>query len=316
MVNGTGNLTNLSKHFSDEASARMLLESLRWPNGAACARCGGSDPYKLNPKASGKNPARQGLYKCRACKKRFTVTTGTIFEWSHVGISKWLLAMHLMCASTKGISAHQLHRMLGVTYRAAWFMNRRLRHAMSENGGLFAKLSGVIEMDETYVGAKNKRGTKRDRPGQDSHKAPVVALIERGGRVRVFPMPRVTAQNLRSALRAYVKPESTLMADEFAAYDQPGREFAKHERVNHSLGEYVRGEAHTNTAEGFFSLLKRGINGSFSKGHLHRYCDEFAFRHNARMKLGYTDGEQAAILVRGAEGKRLTYQRRGAAGAA
>lgn len=311
MAIGTGNLTNLAKHFSDENAARTLLEKLRWPNGAACARCGGADPYKLAPKASGKNPARQGLYKCKACRKQFTVTTGTVFESSHVPLSKWLLAIHLMSASKKGMSAHQMHRMLGVTYRAAWFMNHRLRWAMTTTEGMFTKFSGVIEMDETYVGARNKRGTKRGRPGLGSHKAPVVALVERGGRVRVFPMPRVTANNLRTALRSTVDTNATLMTDEFPAYDRPGREFAKHERVNHSDGEYVRGTAHTNTVEGFFSLLKRGINGSFhhvSKGHLHRYCTEFEFRHNTRMKLGYTDGERAAILVLGAEGKRLTYK--------
>jgi transposase-like protein len=311
MASGTGNLTNLAKHFSDENSARTLLEKLRWPGGVCCVTCGGADPYKLTPKASGKNPARQGLYKCKACKKQFTVTTGTVFESSHVPISKWLLAIHLMSASKKGMSAHQMHRMLGVTYRAAWFMNHRLRWAMSTTEGMFTKLSGIIEMDETYVGARHKRGTKRGRPGLGSHKAPVVALIERGGRVRVFPMGRVTAKNLRTALRTHAEPTATLMTDEFPAYQQPGREMARHEKVTHSLGEYVRGTAHTNTVEGFFSLLKRGINGSFhhvSKGHLHRYCTEFEFRHNTRIALGINDGERAAMLVAGAEGKRLTYK--------
>jgi transposase-like protein len=311
MAKGTGNLLNLAKHFTDEASAHALLASLRWPNGPACPKCGGADPYKLTPKASGKNPARQGLYKCSQCRKQFSTTTGTIFEASHVALSKWLLAIHLMAASKKGMSAHQLHRMLAVTYRAAWFMMHRLRYAMSASEGVFAKLEGVVEADETYVGARNKRGTKRGRPGQDSHKAPVVALVERQGRVRMFPMPRVTADNLRTALRQHVKPSSTLMTDELQTYRKAGKEFAAHERVQHGLGEYVRGEAHVNTAEGVFSLLKRGINGSFhhvSKGHLHRYCDEFEFRWNNRIALGVNDSERAARVVLGAEGKRLTYK--------
>ncbi len=311
MLKGTGNLTNLAKHFSDEASAHDLLARLRWPNGAACQKCGGADPYKLTPKASGKNPARQGLYKCRACKKQFSTTTGTIFEASHVALSKWLLAIQLMAASKKGMSAHQLHRMLGVTYRAAWFMMHRLRFAMAEPDGVFAKLDGVVEADETYIGARNKRGTKRGRPGPESHKAPVVAFVQRGGRVRVFPMPRVTAANLRTAIKANVDTSASLMTDEFGIYEKVGKEFASHDKVNHGSGEYVRGAVYTNTAEGFFSLLKRGINGSFhhvSKGHLHRYCSEFEFRHNTRAALGYSDGERAALLILGSEGKRLTFK--------
>jgi len=307
----TGNLSNLAKCFSDENSARQLLESMRWPNGAACPRCGGADPYKLTPKASGKNPARQGLYKCSQCRKQFSSTTGTIFESSHVAISKWLLALHLICASKKGLSAHQLHRMLGVTYRAAWFMNHRLRYAMAE-GDVFAKLDGVVEIDETYVGARNKRGTLRGRPVVGGHKTPVVALVQRGGKVRAFPMARITGENIGAAMRHHVAPTSTIMTDELPTYRKPASEFAAHERVIHGKGEYVRGHVHTNTVEGFFSLLKRGITGSFhhvSKAHLFRYVDEFTFRHNTRVKLGYSDSDRAAILVLGAEGKRLTYKK-------
>jgi transposase-like protein len=305
----TGTLTTLAKHLTDEKAAREFLESLRWPNGVACPRCGGADPYKLNPNPSGKNPARQGLYKCRACKKQFSSTTGTVFESSHVPLSKWLLAIHLLASSKKGMSAHQLHRMLDVTYRAAWFMFHRLRHAMTADGAV--QLTGVVEADETYVGARRLRGTKRGRPGPESHKAPVVALVERGGQVRMFPMPRVTSNNLRSALREHVAPEATLMTDEFPIYGKLGKEFAKHETVNHGDGEYVRGDAHVNTAEGVFALLKRGIMGSFhhvSKGHLHRYTTEFEFRHNTRMALGVDDGQRAGAIVAGAEGKRLTYR--------
>jgi transposase-like protein len=318
MAKGTGNLSNLSKCFSDEPAARQLLESMRWPNGAACPRCGGADPYKLNVKASGKNPARKGLWKCKACRKQFTVTTGTIFESSHIAISKWLLALHLICASKKGMSAHQLHRMLGITYRAAWFVNHRLRHAMAD-GDVFAKLAGVIEIDETYVGAKRKRGTHRGRPSFGSHKTPVVALVQRGGKVRAFPMPRVTSDNLKAAMQAHLKPEAQIVTDEYPAYKRPASAFASHDQVTHSRGEYVRGKIHTNTVEGFFSLLKRGINGSFhhvSKAHLFRYVDEFTFRHNTRMALGFNDSDRAAMLVLKAEGKRLTYKKGAGASAA
>lgn len=308
----TGNLINLAaKALTNEYAAIELMTELRWPNGVACPKCGGADPYVLAPSAQPGRPARKGLFKCSQCKKQFSVTTGSVFESSHVSLSKWLMAIHLMSASKKGMSAHQLHRMLGTTYRTAWFMFHRLRYAMASNAGLFAKLDGVIEADETYIGARRKRGTKRGRPGQDSHKAPVVALVERGGRVRMFPMPRVTGENLRNAMREYVKPTAKLMTDEYAVYNKLGKEFAAHERVNHASGEYVRGEAHTNTVEGVFSLLKRGIVGSFhhvSKGHLHRYCSEFEFRHNNRLALGVDDGTRAAKIVLGAEGKRLTYK--------
>jgi transposase-like protein len=176
-------------------------------------------------------------------------------------------------------------------------------------------LTGVVEADETYIGARRKRGTKRGRPGQDSHKTPVVALVQRGGHIRAFPVERVTSDSLRSALRKHVHPSATLMTDEYSSYTKPGKEFASHQTVNHGLDEYVRGEAHVNTAEGFFSLLKRGINGTFhrvGKGHLHRYCTEFEFRYNRRQM---SDGERAAQIVLGAEGKRLTYKQPSGMGA-
>jgi len=320
MATETTDLVTLAKTaLTNEDAAVELMIRLRWPNGAACPRCGGADPYRLNPKAQGKRPARRGLFKCAACKKQFSVTTGSVFEASHVSLSKWLMAIHLMGASKKGMSAHQLHRMLGITYRAAWFMNHRLRLAMAVNEGLFAKLAGVVEADETYIGAKMKRGTKAGRPGVSSHKTPVIALIERGGRVRAFPVERVTGETLRSALKAHVEPSATLMTDEYQIYDVAGKDFAKHERVNHGRKEYVRGNVYTNTAEGFFSLLKRGINGSFhhvSKGHLFRYVDEFAFRHDNRIALGFTDQDRTERIVLGAEGKRLTYKKRSGSRAA
>lgn len=329
MATSTGNLSNLAKHFSDEAAARQLLESMRWPNGAACPHCGGADPYKLNVKASGKNKvARQGLYKCRACRKQFTATTGTIFEASHIAISKWLLAIHLICASKKGLSAHQLHRMVGVTYRAAWFMNHRLRHAMSE-GDIFAKLSGIVEADETYVGGRRRVGptNKEDRqklavgrPGpKDKKLTPVVALVERRGRAIAFPVQRVNGATLQSEIRKRVHLNAYMMTDDLKSYHGLDMGFAGHGTIKHSAGKYVDGITHTNSVEGFFSLLKRGIVGVFhhvSKGHLHRYCDEFTFRYNTRIALGYNDSDRAAMLVLRAEGKRLTYKKGAGASAA
>ena len=304
------NLSKLAKYFSDEDAARALLEDMRWgKDGAVCPHCGGADPYTLTPKATSKKPGRKGLYKCRACRKQFTVTVGTIFEDSHIPISKWLLALHLLASSKKGISAHQLHRNLGISYKGAWFMAMRLRYAMMNGGPMADLLQGTVEADETYIGARDKRGTKRGRPGSDSHKTPVVAIVERGtGKVRAMPMPRVTGNNLRAMLNAHVSTSATIMTDEFSSYLPAAASFKNHITVNHGKGEYVRGDAHTNTVEGFFSLLKRGINGIYhhvSRGHLARYCDEFAFRYEHRK---VSDGQRTKMLVARAEGKRLTYQ--------
>jgi transposase-like protein len=261
-------------------------------------------PYRLTPKPGSKT--RKGLWKCRARRKQFTVTVGTVFEGSHVPISKWWLAIHLLASSKKGVSAHQLHRNLAVSYQTAWFMAHRLRCAMMQ-GPMVELMQGTFEVDETYIGARNKGGTKRGRPGPDSHKTPVVALIERGtGRVRAFPMPRVTAENLESAINAHAHSDARMMTDKFSAYKKVGRKH--HESVNHGRGEYVRGDVHSNTAEGFFSLLKRGINGVYHQWGavtLNRYCDEFAFRYERRK---VSDGERAGMLVRAGEGKRLTYK--------
>lgn len=322
MAKGTGNLMVLAKEaLANEDAAVELMIKLRWPNGAACPRCGGCDPYRLKPKAQGNRPARRGLFKCSACKKQFSVTTGSVFEASHVPLSKWLMAIHLMSASKKGMSAHQLHRMLGITYKAAWFINHRLRYAMAANVGLFTKLSGTVEVDETYVGGKRRAGG-RNRNGKamigrpqpnDTTKAPVVALVERKGRAVAFPVERVDGCTLQTAIRERVHLNSHMMSDELHAYDGLSMGFAAHDTIKHSEGVYAKGNIHTNTVEGFFALLKRGIVGSFhhvSRGHLHRYCDEFAFRYSTRSALGYTDGDRAAEMVLGAEGKRLTYKKR------
>ncbi len=301
-------LSKLAKYFSDEDAARALLEEMRWgKDGAVCPHCGGAEPYKLTPKEGSKT--RKGLYKCRACRKQFTVTVGTVFEDSHIPLSKWMLAIHLLASSKKGMSAHQFHRMLGISYKGAWFMAHRLRHAMAQ-GPLAELMKGTVEIDETYIGAKGKRGTSRGTPTPESHKTAVVALVERGsGRVRAFPMLWVTARNLGKAIESNMAHNATMMTDELAAYKSIASDSdRKHVTVKHRDNEYVRGDAHTNTVEGFFSLLKRGINGTFhhvSRGHLSRYCDEFAFRYERRKA---TDGERAGMLVKGAEGKRLTYK--------
>jgi len=308
-MNGALNLSELAKHFSDEDAARELLEQMRWNGNPTCPHCGGLEPYKLTPKPGSKT--RKGVYKCKACRKQFTVTVGTVFEASHIPLSKWLLALHLLASSKKGISAHQLHRNLGISYKGAWFMAMRLRHAMSS--GPMALMTGTVEADETYVGARKKRGTRPGTPGLESHKTPVVALVERGsGRVIATTMMRVTADTVGQFVERHVSPTAKLMTDEAHMYkviaEDSGR---KHETVMHSRKEYVRrgdSNVHSNTVEGFFSLLKRGINGTFhhvSRGHLNRYCDEFAYRYERRKM---DDGRRTQSLVLSAEGKRLTYQ--------
>ncbi len=245
-------LSKLAKYFSDEDAARELLEQMRWGGTPTCPHCGGVEPYKLTPKATSKKPGRKGLYKCKQCRKQFTVTVGTVFEDSRIAISKWLLGIHLMSSSKKGMSAHQIHRMLGISYKAAWFMMHRLRYAMKA-GPLSELMKGVVEVDETYVGGFRKG--ERGRPGRHSNKTPVVALVERGtGRVYAAPMHRVTADNLTKMIEQRVSNTATMMTDEFIAYrtvaDNMGM---RHETVNHARSEYVRGNAHSNTVEGFFS---------------------------------------------------------------
>jgi transposase-like protein len=299
-------LSKLAKYFSDEDAARDLLEEMRWgKDGAVCPKCGGADPYKITPKPGSKT--RKGLYKCKACRKQFTVTVGTVFEDSHIPLSKWLLAIHLLSSSKKGMSAHQLHRNLGISYKAAWFMAHRLRYAMKQ-GPMAALLDGVVEIDETYVGAKVKPGRGRDTRRPLKPKTPVVALVERGtGRVHTTTLPRVTSVTLARVINQRVNlNKARILTDEAPTYGAIG--LPSHETVNHHKGEYARGDVHTNTVEGFFSLLKRGINGVYhhvSVGHLQRYCDEFAFRYENRK---VSDGQRAKTLVGMAEGKRLTFK--------
>lgn len=269
------------KHFQDEDSARKYLENLRWKDGKIiCPHCGSiNEHYELNPKTSN-SELRKGVWKCKDCRKQFSVTVGTVFERSHVPLHKWMLAVQLICSSKKGISATQIERMLGVTYKTAWFMMHRIRHAMVQKIQN-KKLKGIIEMDETYVGGKGKG--KRGRGSQK--KTPVFSLIERNGEVRSFPVERVTSKNLKEIIRNNVDKTSTLITDEFKSYSGLDKEYPIHYVVKHGEKEYVKGIASTNTIEGYFSILKRGIMGVYQhvgKQHLHRYLAEFDFRYNAR----------------------------------
>jgi transposase-like protein len=296
------NLADLAAKFSDEDSARSFLESLRWPDGPVCPHCGAEGAYRLIPKPGSKT--RKGVLKCKKCRKQFTVMVGTIFEDSHIPLRKWLLAVHLLCASKKGMSAHQLHRMLGVTYKSAWFMAHRIRYAMTQPP-LVDKLAGIVKADETYVGGKAKWPHK----GRSlAKKTPVLALVERGGRVKSLPVRRVTAENLNKAFRDYVEPGTRIMTDDWTGYRRLPVDFWDRDVVKHGAGEYVRGDVHTNTVEGYFSLLKRGITGVYhhvGSQHLHRYCAEFDFRYNERH---VSDGLRMAAAIRSAEGKRLTFR--------
>lgn len=291
------------KRFTNDDAAREHLESIRWPDGPFCPHCGAVDRQS---KLEGKSH-RPGLYFCGHCRKQYTVTVGTVFERSKIALHKWVLATHLLCSSKKGMSAHQLHRTLGVTYKTAWFMAHRIREAMNiAPSSPLGSGGGTVEADETYWGNNNKK-----RPGArgGAHKMKVFSLVERDGEVRSFHVPNVTAKTLREVLVSQVAEEAHLMTDEAGQYIKTGKKFASHEVVNHSAGEYVRGNAHTNTIEGFFSILKRGLVGVYhhvGEQHLQRYVHEFDFRYSNRK---VNDSERAENALRGISGKRLTYRR-------
>lgn len=295
-------------HFHNEKAAIARLEAIVWPQGPFCPRCGGFD--RITEVKGG----RAGLRRCGPCKREFTATVGTIFERSHIKLHKWFQAAHLMASSKKGISAHQLHRTLKVTYKTAWFMEHRLREAMRElhpNGQLGGG-GKVVEFDETYIGGKetNKHRNKRlgIRGGQTG-KEIAFALVERGGKVRSHHVPSISAKTLRPILQARIDADSGVVGDDGGS--RVGKEFPRHQSVNHSIGEYVRGDAHTNTIEGYFSILKHGITGVYrhvSEQHLKRYLAEFDFRYNFRSALGIDDDTRANQLISGIVGKWLTYR--------
>lgn len=301
--------------FHDEAKAFEHVEAILWPNGLVCPKCGSVDKhYKLKgvrTKASKKNPngvERHGLYKCGACRSQFTVRMGSIFEESHLPLTKWLQAIHLMCASKKGVSAHQMHRILECTYEAAWFLCHRIRLAMAS--GDLSPLGGngkTVEVDETYIGRLTNTPVTRGT----GHKNTVVTLVERGGRARSFHVDTARIGTIMPIVRANIAKESALMTDEAGVYRRVGQEFASHDFVTHSKDEYVRGTVHTNTVEGFYSIFKRRMKGVYQhcgEQHLHRYLAEFDFRYSNRTAMGVDDGTRAFIALVGAKGKRLVYR--------
>ncbi|WP_214470018.1 IS1595 family transposase [Mesorhizobium sp. dw_380] len=305
--------------FHDEDKAREALEAIRWPHGPYCPHCGNANPDKIALIEGKKQSHRPGLRYCNECKGQFTVTVGTVFERSKIPLTKWWLATHLLGASKKGMSAHQLHRMLGVTYKTAWFMAHRIREAMKEDVKSSGPLGGegkIVEADETYFGPKDtiKKRTIRGKPSNSSKRS-IVALVERGGSVRSFHVERATKASVRDVLVRNADRKSTLMTDESNFYPITGREFADHATVKHTGGEYVRYEAdrivHTNTIENVFSVFKRGMVGVYQhcgEAHLHRYLAEFDFRYNRRTKLGFTDQMRVDAIMEGIDGKRLTYR--------
>lgn len=306
--------------FHNPEVAREHLESIRWPNGPVCPHCGALDRIsKLNGKAH-----RPGVYDCGHCRDQFTVTVGTVFERSKISLDKWLFAATLIASSKKGISSKQVERMLGVTYKTAWFMTHRLREAMKSPGGIMG--GGIVEADETYVGGKEKNKHRSKRDGKNiggMGKQMVFSLVERGGMVCSMHLTSVNSVTLRPILDEQLDTVNTrLMTDGEGQYRLVSSMFKSHDTVNHSIGEYVRGDAHTNTVEGYFSIRKRGIIGTFhsvSPQHLQRYVNEFDFRYNHRQTkvkidgkwqlVGHSDAERTTALLKGISGKRLTYRR-------
>lgn len=295
-------------YFHDKEAAYAKLEQVLWPHGPVCPRCGSLDRITLV------KGGRTGLYRCGPCKRQFTVTVGTVFESGHVPLNLWFQAVHLLCTSKKGFSAHQLHRTIGVTYKTAWFMEHRIRAAMAD--GSLPPLGGegkTVEIDETYIGGKASNRHKHQRGrgrGREYPKAPVFALVERDGRARAFHVPEVSGANLREIVRKHVAPETTIYSDEGHTTRSAAHGY-KTDRVNHQDGEYVRGDVYTNTVEGYFATLKRGIVGTYhhvSEQHLNRYLAEFNFRHSNRAKLGVEDEQRATNALKGIVGKRLTYR--------
>jgi len=302
--------------YSNEEAARKHLEAIRWPDGVNCPHCGSTE----NARPLGGESMGAGWYYCEDCQDKFTVRTGTVYERSHVPLHKWLLAFRLMASSKKGMSAHQLHRTLDVTYKTAWFMAHRIREAMGPSKGKVGPLGGegkIVEADTTFIGGKekNKHVGKRDpKKIGGVGKQIVHTLVERNGRARSHHVANVSGKTLRPILFCNVDRKSSLMTDTAGGYMAAGREFARHEMVDHSADEYVRGDAHSNTVEGYFATLKRGIVGTYhhvSEAHLQAYLNEFDFRHSNRSALKVDDCERTTRAIKGAEGKRLQYRQTG-----
>lgn len=317
-------MTNLTNPiFNNEDKAREHLESIRWENGVFCPHCGNSDQASIHL-LKGKS-TRPGLRQCNECREHFTVTVGTVMERSKIPLAKWVLGFHLYAASKKGMSANQLGRMLGVTYKTAWFMSHRIREAMKEDVKSSGPIGGdgkTVEADETYIGKREtprtpRKGAPYTKSGKSggAQKRIVVGLVERGGKARMFHLNDATKATVRDVLVRNVPRDTTLYTDESNLYKATGKEYADHKSVKHSAGEYARREGeivvHTNTIEGVFSVFKRGMIGVYQhcgEAHLHRYLAEFDFRYNRRIALGVSDRQRTDALIRGTTGKRLTYQ--------
>ena len=296
-------------HFHNEAAAYAYVEARLWPQGPVCPHCGGVERIGKMGGAS----TRIGTYKCYQCRKPFTVKVGTIFEASHVPMRFWLQAMYLIAGSKKGISSNQLHRILGVTLKTAWFMSHRIREAMRE-GTLapFGQGGGDVEVDETFIGREPLEPLQHGSP---AHKMKVLSLIDRNtGRARSIVMDHLNSKQVGMVLAENMASEARLITDEAVFYGRPGKTFAAHATVNHRRAEYVSKvdpTVHTNTVEGFYSIFKRGMRGTYqhcSPKHLHRYVAEFDFRYNNRVKLGVNDQARTVRALRGIVGKRLTYR--------
>lgn len=309
----------LSPQYQNEDAAREFLESRLWPAGPICVHCGViGEAYKLTPNGKGKTEVRKGVYKCKGCGKQFSVTVGTVLEDSHIPLHKWLLAFHLMCSNKKGISALQLQRELWGedevsgkpkgSYRTAWFMCHRVRWAMSQDP-MAGLLKGAVEVDETYVGGKEHGKGFRGVGHPNSKKTPVLALLERGGSVRSFPLERATVKNIKPILKEHIDPSSHLVTDDATVYYFMKPDFAQHSTVNHTAKEYVRKEENftvtTNTVESFFTLLKRsnyGVHHHMSRKYLASYCAERDFVYNGRH---LTDSQRTDKAIKCAACKRL-----------
>jgi transposase-like protein len=288
----------LDPRFTDPDKAAEYLESVRWPDGPRCPHCGEHErkPYRLAK-------SQRRLWKCAACRKQFTVTVGTIFHGSHIPLNKWLAAFYLLCSSKKGMSAHQLHRMLNITYKSAWFMCHRIRYAM-EQPPFQDRMTGIVEADETYIGGKRRYPQTRPWRATDPQPAKPIGIV------RSQRVANVTGRELKDAIRRNVDPSARIMTDQFPSYRGLDLEFASHEWVTHR-DEWVRGDVHTNTAENYFSILKRGIDGVYhhvSEAHLPRYLAEFDFRYSNRIANGVDDTERTRLALAQTGGKRLSYR--------
>jgi len=292
--------------FTDEKAAVAYLEASRWADGVTCPHCGSVNVHRMGGKT------QAGYFQCNDCRDKFTCRTGTVMERSHIPVHKWLLAIHLMSSSKKGMSAHQLHRMLGVTYKSAWFLAHRIREAMRDDKPAPMGDSGPVQADETYYGNTSKRakGYKRGL----SQKAGVVALVEPStGKTRAFVVKNATAQKVGEILYTNVNRKATLVTDESRLYTFVGSQFGDHQTVWHAAAEYVNKDGYTtNHVENFFGIFKKGMVGTYhfcGEQHLQRYLDEFSFRYTHRIGVGIDDAARAALILKGAEGKRLTYRR-------